>query len=387
MNLSAIEDLLQTLDAATLTPIVRRALDRPGVAVETRHGTLLHQGTGIMTGGVYRIEGTAREEDGETWSWSVILKIIGLGNGPAAPMLADPRHALYWKREALAYGSGLLADLPGGLEAARCYAIWEPADDACWLWLEDVPDAYGPVWPLEQFARAARVLGRFNGAYLAGRPPPPYPWLHHSGTIVAAPGALEGMVRPDVIADPASWAHPLVRDAFPAPVAARLLRLWAARDTIRAAIAALPATLGHLDAWRGNLFAPDPTRLVAVDWAGVGWAAVGTDASDLFAAGLMHARAAPNDPAALDAAVFDSYLAGLAEAGWRGDTRLLRTAYAGYAALKYAVPLWWLPDMSDPARHARWEALSGLPMAAFVAQQGYVISYLIDIAEETLRAQ
>jgi hypothetical protein len=384
MPLPPADDRLLTLDAAALAPIVRQVLARPAATVEIWQYTQIKLGMGMMTGGVYRFTGTARAEGGAPLPWSVVLKIISQGDGPAAALLADPHHGLYWKREALAYHSGLLDDLPGGLAAARCYAIWEQPDESCWLWLEDVPDRYGPVWPLAQFARAARVLGRFNGAYLAGRPHPSHAWLRHNGTIVMAPGALEGMVRPDVLADPANWAHPLVRAAFPATVAERLLRLWAARDTFRAAIAGLPETLGHLDAWRGNLFAPDPDRLVAIDWAGMGWAAVGTDASDLFASSLMHARAASNDPATLDAAVFDSYLAGLADAGWQGDPRRLRTAYAGYAALKYAVPLWWLSDVGDPARHARWEALSGLPMAAFVAQQALLITYLCAIAEEAL---
>src|SRR5207237_402832 len=97
-------------------------------------------------------------------------------------------HPIYGKREALAYASGLLDDLPGGIAAPRCFAVEERTDESCWLWLEEVGDRHGSRWPLSQYARAARALGRFNGAYLAGRALPAYPWL-------GPPRALRGLLQ------------------------------------------------------------------------------------------------------------------------------------------------------------------------------------------------
>jgi hypothetical protein len=49
------------------------------------------------------------------------------------------------------------------------------AGDEAWLWLEFVTEATERVWPLGHFAVAARDLGRFNGAYLAGSALPEQP--------------------------------------------------------------------------------------------------------------------------------------------------------------------------------------------------------------------
>jgi hypothetical protein len=255
--------------------------------------------------------------------------------------------------------------------------------------LEHVNDRSDAAWAAARFALVARTLGRFNGAYLAGRPVPPDSWLHHNGTLVSAPGVLEHMVRLDLIADVALWSQPLLRAAFPEPVDPRLLRLWAARERVRAAISGLPPTLSHLDAWRDNLIvaaAPDDSeRLVAIDWAGVGLAAVGTDASDLFGASFMQNRVAATDPRVIDSAIFDSYVAGLREVGWQDDTGMLRLAYAGHTALKYGLLLGWLPDVGNPAGAARWEALSGMALPAFLAHQAVLLYYLLDITEEALQ--
>lgn len=387
MTASAGKAALQALDVTRLQPIVQQALEAPVARILTWAVTSLAISGGAATGGIYRLGGSAAVGAAPARPWSVILKILRQHAPEKDPLPDDPQHALYWKREALAYSTDLLTDLPGGLSAPRCYAIWEQPDESCWLWLEDVRDRYGPVWPLDQFARAARCLGRFNGAYLVGRPIPPYPWLHHNGTLVANVGPLEAMVRADWIANPMTWTPPLIRAAFPLPVAERLLRLWAARAAFRTALARQPRTLGHLDAWRDNLFALAGTsaRLVAIDWAGVGLAELGADASDLFAASFSMDRVTPADPQALDTTVFDNYVAGLHDVGWQGDTRLLRGAYSGYAALKYTVLLGWLPAVGDPQQAVRWESQSGRSLAAFVHQQARLIYYLLDLAEAALQ--
>jgi hypothetical protein len=89
----------------------------------------------------------------------------------------DPQGPHYWQREALAYQSGLLAGLPCGIAAPRCYAASQEAAGETWLWLEEVQDSLGKPWPLEHYREIARCLGCANGIYPAGRPLPDQPWL------------------------------------------------------------------------------------------------------------------------------------------------------------------------------------------------------------------
>ncbi|NIP97561.1 MAG: hypothetical protein GWO24_30675, partial [Akkermansiaceae bacterium] len=124
--------------------------------------------------GTFRFTGRARDGN-EDLGWTLILKALG-GRGIDAEML-DPENWSYWKREILAYRSGMLTDLPDGLGTPRCYGVIEQPGDEFWIWLEDVRDDIEGAWPLERFALAARHLGRFNGAYLTGHPIPNAAWL------------------------------------------------------------------------------------------------------------------------------------------------------------------------------------------------------------------
>jgi hypothetical protein len=252
------------------------------------------------------------------------------------------------------------------------------------MWLEEARDRYGPCWPLEQFASAARCLGRFNGAYLAGRPIPAYPWL-------CGPATLRGMLdhfagAQDVLHDARTWQHPLIRRALPASAAGRLPRLWSERGPLLDGLERLPRTLCHKDAWRRNMFAApgavDRDQLVLIDWAYVGYGEIGLDAGDLFAASYSLFGVETCEPWELDQVVFENYLAGLYAAGWPGERRVARFGYATYAALKYGCLTFWLRSAIDQDSQAMWERLSGRPIAEFIENQGRLVAYLLDLADE-----
>ncbi len=253
-------------DPAVLTRAVCAALGSDTIAIERWQVRPAGASAGAATAGVYRVSGTA-DDRGALVQWAIMLKVIRPAAAAWNPAARAIDHPIDWKREALAYESGLLADLPGGIVAPRCFAIEERADESCWLWLEEVGDRYGPRWPLAQYAHAAVALGRFNGAYLAGRPLPAYPWL-------GPPGAMRGLLQAfafvqDVVCDPATWQHPLLRAAFPIPIADRLLGLWADRAPLLAALDRLPTTFSHKDAFRRNMFASSDahgqSQLVLID--------------------------------------------------------------------------------------------------------------------------
>ena len=376
--------LVLPLDSTILTQVVRAVLARPDAIVDHWQVQPAGPSNGAATVGVYHVAGTARV--GPTvHDWAVILKLIRPAANLHNPAARAPDHPIYWKREALAYQSGVLADLAGGIGAPRCFAVEERADETCWLWLAEVRDSAGPRWSLADYARAAQALGRFNGAYLVGRPLPEVDWL-------GPPGALRGMlehyaVAEAVVRDAATWQQPVLRAAFRRPVAEALLRLWDDRQRLLDALERLPVTLCHKDAFRRNMFWAHPPSeaggLTLIDWGSMGRGEIGLDAADLFGASYHTWDVATPDVAAFDAVVFDNYLAGVRAAGWQGEAHVVRFGYAAAAALKYGwVLASLLGNLGDPGRQAMWEQVSGQPIGSFVEQQARLVTYLLGMAEE-----
>ncbi len=144
-----------------LTPLVRLATTCDGVEVVDWQIHSLHGGWEANSS-LYRFPGQGRDRAASI-PWSLVLKVVH-----ASPDREDPGHWNYWKREFLCYRSGLLENLPGGLAAPTCFGMFEPTVDSAWIWLEEIVDRGGSPWPLAAYGLAARHLGGFNGAYLAG---------------------------------------------------------------------------------------------------------------------------------------------------------------------------------------------------------------------------
>jgi hypothetical protein len=391
--MTCTDALLQGLDHAELTEVARRALGSDGAdIVSWQVSALRYDCTTPSSGGVYRVAGTAIE-GGQMRPWSAVLKVLRSPAGMTTPMGAviprdlpdDPSLFGYWKREALAYEAGALGNLPGGLAAPRCYGVTAPGDDTLWVWQEVLTEGGSSCWSPDQYHLAARCLGRFNGAYLAGRPLPAYPWLARGWlrSWLALPAArmLERIERSR------AWEHPAVGCAFPPSVAGRLLLLWEERERLLVALESLPQVFSHRDAFRPNLFVQpgqDGTEgIVAIDWAFAGAGPVGEEIAPLIAmqpAGGKEGFA----PWHLEGPVFEGYLQGLYEAGWRGDPRLVRFGYAASAALRYTVPtvIEVITDLCDERRHAAVEARRGMPFQRAVERQVALTEFLLDLADQ-----
>lgn len=391
---------LRALNDETLLPPVRRALnDEAAELVDWHREPLAYTVQTPIAGGVSRVIGSARIR-GVVMPWSLVLKIARAPEGRAWPdgRIAppgwgmEPTHTQYWRREAMAYRSGLLDDLPAGVVAPRCYGVAERGSGTVWLWLEMIEGVVPSPWPLARYGDAARCLGRFNGAYLAGRPLPTDPWLNR--------GFLRGWTNDPVRAALAetitraeTWEHPLVRRAFPAPAADRFLRLLAEHPALLAALDRLPQTLSHLDASSDNLLvrrdAAGREGIVALDWAFVGIAAVGEEVGHLVARSLLAGAVPAAEAEQLRAVVLAGYMEGLQDAGWRcSDAEHMRAVEQGAAI---AAALRWAfsaavsavrPAFDERAR-ATMERSTGLPIAAGMAARARLASFLLDWLDET----
>lgn len=342
------------------------------------------------TSSVHRLHGVA-VVDGADTNWSLIVKVVR-----PDPQFDDPQEYRYWKREMLAYRSGLLKDLPGQFAAPRCYAIQEQPDGSAWIWLEEVQDELDHPWPIERYAQVARHLGRFNGAYLAGHPLPDDVWLTHNW--------LRNYLRR--AAPMVDWvlqnpAHPVVRRALPGLALPLTLAFWDERARILAALDALPQTFCHQDAFGRNLFYRDAPKegdlfdevsevaeVVALDWGYAGIAPVGAELAPLIAMAMSLAKFPSSQARELDRACFEGYLEGLREAGWEPDVRQVRAGFAFSLPTRYtlgAVIGELLPEMLAEETRARWAENAGVSEEHAGETEAGVVSYYQSLAIEELK--
>jgi hypothetical protein len=363
------------IDRATLVQTVRRALGRDRVEIGNWSCVPLHPG--FSGAGVYRCSGTGQEA-GQPVPWSLILKVPHHRPGEESSAFC------YWKREALAYQSGLLAALPGGMAAPHCFSVEERPDGSHWLWLEDIRENVPDRWSPEQYVAAGHHLGAFNGAYLTDRPLPAFSWLT-TEWLRSWVAQFSSLI--DLLHEESTWRNPLIRAAYPDPPAADLLRLWADRERFLEALDRLPRTLCHLDAWRNNLFSrmsPEgENQTVAIDWAFTGIGAAGEEINALVWGTLGSFELEPEEARALDPLVFEGYLAGLRAAGWQGDARQARFGYVASSPLRYGLVsgLFGL-SVALGNNQGAVEQRFKRPMEAIMKFWAAMTHLLLDLAEE-----
>ncbi|HEX2036218.1 MAG TPA: hypothetical protein VHS99_18710 [Chloroflexota bacterium] len=361
-----------------MSDAVRAALGEPGAVLGAWDAVPLKGGSGALdvAGSLILCQGIAHVGTAER-PWRVVLKVLA-----RSAQRDDPAAIGYWKREALLYGAGLLDHLGGGLRAPRCYGCDAPAEDVIWLWLEYVQEEGAPAWPIARWALAARHLGHFNGASLDGRlRHTPWlggrrlrSWLERHHALVA-----QIAVAPD---------DPAVRRWWPRPVVEAILRCWEERDAFCAALERLPQSFCHGDAIRRNLFARRAAggteETVAIDWEFAGHYAPGEEVGQTLSVASAFYDLEPSDLPALDQALFAGYLAGLRDAGWRGDERSVRFAYAAHAALRNLFNAVGA-TVPDESRRAAARRTYGHTWEELAERRAAVRPFLLDRAAEARR--
>lgn len=314
-------EIRPTITPQILTEVASRSLGADIFELgEWSYAQLQHAKVIETTGGLFLFTGNGWIE-GERRAWSAVLKLVEM----PPEGCTEPQESCYWRRELLAYPSGLLASLPSGVRAPRCFGVHEH-ERGGWLWLEHVQESAPAHWTLDHYQRAAHHLGRFAGAQLMGAPLPDAPWL--CGSLFRT--FYEDGSWWERFSDPASlnnaWQRPLVQAVFPNPLPQQVQRIWAEKEIFLTALERLPQVFCHNDAHRRNLMLVESKagqeELLAFDWAFCGRGALGADLGELVGTTLSYFAVHPRQAADLEAAALEGYLDGLRQAGWQGDERL-----------------------------------------------------------------
>lgn len=331
-----------------------------------------------VTGGVYRVR---------TEGHSLVIKVVtkGADADPHALWVAgaEPAHRNYWKREWLAYSTGLLDALPGELRAPRTMLVTEPADDESWVWMEDVEGLPGAEWVVDDYDSVAFDLATTQAAYASGRSMlPVYPWLSRHWLR----GWVETLGRQiDALDDDALW-----HEEWQAPMRAlrsRMRAIWQSRETLLRIVEAAPQTLVHLDFWPTNLIAADDGTTVAIDWSQVGIGAVGQDLDQLILDPVWMQVLPDASLDDLQAHVIRGYASGLRSSGFDASEADLHRWYAAAAGAHYApMAAFQAATAADPERITQSEQRHGLPYAVIAANKARVVAHAVELAESVLDA-
>ena len=159
--------------SADLSPAVASTRPPRAVGDVVLAAEPLRHGLGnAATGGIWRVRGPAG---------SAILKVARRPAGPeparSFPTSDEPGHWNYWRREPLAYQTGLAATAyaDAGIAAPDLLQASPRPDGGIELWVADVAGVAGWDWPVPRLGRFAYELG-VTQARWAGRVPD-LPWL------------------------------------------------------------------------------------------------------------------------------------------------------------------------------------------------------------------
>ena len=393
---------LHQLTAAELAPVVGNALRDDHAWPLTWEFDALDWTGNPATVGLFRLAGIARTSDGGEVPWIVVLKVVADVDLTGDPLIDrythEPEGSNYWKREALAFSSGLLIGWPGPLVPVHCYGVEEVSKSQAWIWLEAREDA-GPhaLWTIEQLALAAYDFGALAAQWQSKLPDVRhYPWLAQRwlGGWVALVRifAVDHFLEHDGCGNGSA-----VESFLNGTTRRRIAELISDADDLLAGFDSLPVTLAHHDPQWGNLFAAapeeSPARTVVIDWGFVGLAPIGSDlglhiGQNIMSWGIDQRRAAEHDQASTAA-----YISGLQDYGWKSDVDSVKFARAAAAALNAGTWLamevsWLCPDMAErfgsdaAAWPTRVAAKQGISTTTVVERWAAGFNYVLDLADE-----
>lgn len=382
-------DLLQIIDKNSLTPLVRRVQDNPRLEILEWQFTKL--GGGSTEAEVYRVSGTARNED-EPVAWSLVLKLLPPPSSNKTGTLApaeDPTSSNYWKREFLVYSSHLLDSLPNGLSAPRCF-LAEERYDYCWLWLEDVDAVSGVEWSIGDFGTAARHLGQFNGVWLVEQELPSFDWLNNKFVHERAFAMDTNEHNLAAAVETLCQHNSMLREVWTDETVLKTQQLLTEREMFLSRLDQLPQTFSHQDTGRKNLSIRSGVgghvSTVVIDWGFAGLGVAGIDLGPLIVSSARwFGGIAPSQLMEVESLVFEAYLQGLSEAGWNGEVRVVRLGYLISSILLFGP--FWVKGFSDfpPETRDKMKVVFGHPYEEVVRRWSEVNQHVLAQADEVRR--
>lgn len=322
------------------------------------------------TGGLYRIAG--RTETGE--GWSVFCKVLQhVRHWPQLALLpAELRDALVeqlpWRSELQLWDADQLATFPVGLRAPRLFRLVDLGDDRLAAWQEEVPHERNG-WDLDRFARAGRLLGRWNArsttpralAVLGGFPP------GYALRMYVENAVIHRGLR--VLADDELWSHPQL--AGHGDLRHDLLGLGARIPELLDSLDAMVQCAPHGDACPQNLLCAldSPDTLVVIDLSFRSSHALGFDLGQLLV-GLVHAgaRRASTLPETAQL-IAREYVAGLEDEGISGRADAAARGFATSALLRSGFDSFRYDLIGDPSEAARRTFAERVELARFLLDQ------------------
>jgi hypothetical protein len=335
--------------------------------------------------GLFRVHGSANTSGGIT-DWSLILKAFQLVDDSPT---RDEAHPFYWKREALAYQSGLLPQGADGFAVPACFGVTERSDSSLWLWLEAIDEPQPEHWTLSRFRLAAYHLGAFSGSYAFRSSLPSASWLSRG---LMRAWVADSAYLIECIQDASVWNHPLLCNTAFARFVPAILQLWDEREAWFITLEQLPQTLCHHDMWRKNVLtrrsAGEREQTVAIDWEVVGLGAIGGDIGNLIGVSLLNCDVEAQDAQVFATAMLDDYAQGLRHAGCRAGLMQMHAVAQATAALRcvFSTACWPAAIVRNPDTSAQFiqesEQRWGRPIEALFRQWATVTAFLLAQAEE-----
>lgn len=375
MTESPLSLYLDGVEAGDLTHLVQQVLQDTTVTVQSWD---VHPLTSGRSGAsVCRLTGQGENADGVV-TWSLICKLCThvrrFGN---VLDVDDPA----WKREALLGESGLLDDIPSGLEHPRWLGNVHLSPTEIVVWFEDIGNDWAESWPVDRFGLAAFHLGQFNAHY-ADRAPS-QEWLARNQwrryVHDYCPDAVDSLRR--------HQDHPDVLDVYPRPLQERLYALCDDCDNLIArCLRSSSLTLCHGDTGGRNLFDREG-QTVAIDWDEVGVAPLGEDVARMVGSSLHWFFIGRMDQApALTEVVLARYLDGLRDAGWRGDPAVVTSTYRAVIGTIYALSYTGIANgiVEQRIENRARNAYKTTP-SALLAHMGAISWFCVDQGEQAQR--
>lgn len=323
---------LASVGAGELTGIAAAALQDPAAELQSASAREINFPMfNMTTGGLWRVEGTARTRDGaggpaRVARFSTVVKLVqspllwsGIGQVPAS--FRDDLVRYYpWRTEVEVYASGLAEAMPAGGRLPAVYSIDELDEQRTAIWMEDIPESPGAEWTDDRFRDAAMLLGRLAGSSAVRDLGPGISevrdaerlrfYLNSVGARVFIPG-----IRGEDL-----WKVPAVADAADPHLIAGLRSLTDQAPELLVEILSLPAFPAHGDASPQNLlieFAGDApggsTNFAVIDWGLYGGVCAGFDLGQLLAGWVYLGAMAGNELYRLEPLCLQAYCEGLAD--------------------------------------------------------------------------